>query len=57
MDGADALVVATEWDEFRTADLADLMKRMKGAVVIDGRNVFERAEVEAAGFEYYGVGV
>lgn len=57
VDGADALVVATEWDEFRTADLADLMKRMKGAVVIDGRNVFERAEVEAAGFEYYGVGV
>lgn len=56
-DGADALVVATEWDEFRTADFADLQKRMRGTVIVDGRNIFERNEVEAAGFTYYGVGV
>jgi UDPglucose 6-dehydrogenase len=57
VDGADALVVATEWDEFRTADFADLQKRMKGTVIVDGRNIFERDEAEAAGFTYYGVGV
>ena len=56
-DGADALVVATEWDEFRTADFADLAKRMRGNVIVDGRNIFERDEAEAAGFTYYGVGV
>lgn len=56
-NGADALVVATEWDEFRTADFADLQKRMRGTVIVDGRNIFERAEAEAAGFTYYGVGV
>ena len=56
-DGADALVVATEWDEFRTADFADLQKRMRGTVIVDGRNIFDRAEVESAGFTYYGVGV
>ncbi len=56
-DGADALVVATEWDEFRTADFADLAKRMRGNVIIDGRNIFERDEAEAAGLTYYGIGV
>lgn len=56
-DGADALVVATEWDEFRTADFTDLQKRMRGTVIVDGRNIFRRTEVEAAGFTYYGVGV
>ena len=56
-DGADALVVATEWDEFRTADFADLQKRMRGTVIVDGRNIFRRNEAEAAGFTYYGVGV
>lgn len=56
-DGADALVVATEWDEFRTADFADLQKRMRGTVIVDGRNIFRRSEAEAAGFAYFGVGV
>ncbi len=56
-DGADALVVATEWDEFRTADFADLQKRMRGTVIVDGRNIFRRNEAEAVGFTYYGVGV
>ncbi|QQS15978.1 MAG: UDP-glucose/GDP-mannose dehydrogenase family protein [Candidatus Moraniibacteriota bacterium] len=56
-DGADALVVATEWDEFRTADFADLQKRMRGTVIVDGRNIFRRSEAEAAGFTYFGVGV
>lgn len=57
LKGADALVICTEWDEFRVADYADLKRLMKGNVIYDGRNVLERSEAEAAGFTYYGVGV
>lgn len=57
LDKADALVIVTEWDEFRTADYAELSKRMKGRVIVDGRNILERAEAEGAGFTYFGVGV
>lgn len=56
-NGADALVIVTEWDEFRTADYVELAKRMKGDVIIDGRNILEREEAETAGFVYYGIGV
>ncbi len=55
--GADVLVIATEWDEFRVVDYKDLKKLMKGNTIYDGRNVLERAEAEAAGFTYYGIGV
>lgn len=54
--GADALVVCTEWDEFRVMDLGQLKKIMRQPIIFDGRNVFERAEAENAGFTYYGVG-
>lgn len=54
---ADALIIATEWDEFRVLDFADLKQRMKGDIIYDGRNVLERSEAEAAGFVYYGIGV
>ncbi len=57
LKGADALIIATEWDEFRVVDYTDLKKHMKGSVIYDGRNVLERSEAEAAGFTYYGVGV
>lgn len=55
--GADALVIATEWDEFRVVDYKDIKKLMKGDTIYDGRNVLERAEAEANGFTYYGIGV
>lgn len=55
--GADALVIVTEWDEFRTADYKEIGKCMKGNVIVDGRNILERDEAEAAGLVYYGVGV
>ncbi len=57
LKGVDALVIATEWDEFRVVEFADLKKRMKGNVIYDGRNVFERSEAEAHGFTYFGIGV
>ncbi len=55
--GADAMVICTEWDEFRVIDYKDLEKRMKGKVIFDGRNVLERSEAETAGFTYFGIGV
>jgi UDPglucose 6-dehydrogenase len=57
VEGADALVICTEWDEFRTAEYPELSARMKTRVIMDGRNIFERAEAEAEGFVYYGIGV
>ncbi len=57
LEGADVLVIATEWDEFRVVDYKDMKKLMKGDVIYDGRNVLERSEAEAAGFTYYGIGV
>lgn len=57
LKGADALVICTEWDEFRVVDYKDLKKRMKGHLIYDGRNVLERSEAESNGFKYYGIGV
>ena len=55
-DGADALVIVTEWDEFRALDLDKLAKRMRGRALIDLRNVYERDEAERAGLDYRGLG-
>jgi UDPglucose 6-dehydrogenase len=55
-DGADALVVVTEWDEFRALDLADVAKRMRGNALVDLRNIYDRADVERAGLTYRGIG-
>ncbi|MDP2838146.1 MAG: UDP-glucose/GDP-mannose dehydrogenase family protein [Candidatus Moranbacteria bacterium] len=57
LEGADVLVIATEWDEFRVVDYKNLKKMMKDRIIYDGRNVLERSEAEAAGFKYYGIGV
>ena len=55
-DGADAVVVVTEWDEFRGIDLKDIAKRMRGDALIDLRNIFDGAEVTRAGLRYRGIG-
>lgn len=57
LKGADALVICTEWDEFRVVDYKDIKRLMKGDTIYDGRNVLERAEAESNGFTYYGIGV
>ncbi|HZS11515.1 MAG TPA: UDP-glucose/GDP-mannose dehydrogenase family protein [Nitrospirales bacterium] len=54
--GADALVLATEWNQFRNLELERLKKDMRGLVFIDLRNVYEPAKVAAAGFRYISVG-
>ena len=56
LEGADALVVVTEWKQFRSPDFAKLKQALADAVLFDGRNLYEPAEVEAAGIAYYGIG-
>ena len=55
-EGADGLVIVTEWDEFRALDLDRLAARLKGRVLVDLRNVYDRHEAERAGLTYFGVG-
>ena len=52
----DALVVVTEWDEFRRLDLNALFKAMPGSVLVDGRNIFDPKAAVQAGFNYIGIG-
>jgi UDPglucose 6-dehydrogenase len=54
--GADAVVLVTEWDEFRTLDFAAVKEAMAGDLVIDGRNALDPEAVRAAGLVYEGVG-
>jgi len=56
LEGADALVVVTEWKAFWSPDFAALANSLTERVVFDGRNIYEPAAVEAAGLAYYGIG-
>jgi len=55
-NGADAVVVVTEWNEFRQLDLVRLAKNLKQSVLFDGRNIYEPTKAKELGFIYYGVG-
>jgi UDPglucose 6-dehydrogenase len=55
-EGADCLVIVTEWNEFRSLDLRRLKKIMKTPALVDLRNIYKRAEVEAQGFLYESIG-
>ena len=54
--GADALVVVTEWQEFRSPDFTALSAQLKARVLIDGRNLYDPPTVRAAGMNYAGIG-
>lgn len=56
VDGADCLMLITEWKPFRTPDLARMKKLMRQPLVYDGRNLYEPAKMRSEGFEYYGIG-
>ncbi|TDK22485.1 UDP-glucose/GDP-mannose dehydrogenase family protein [Luteimonas aestuarii] len=56
LEGADALVVVTEWKQFRSPDFRQLKAALGAGVVFDGRNVYDPREVEDAGLAYYGIG-
>jgi len=54
--GCDALLVATEWNEFRTLDFEHVKRLLKQPNIIDGRNIYEPEEMRKAGFNYVGIG-
>lgn len=54
--GSDALIILTEWNEFKQLDLGELKKLMKGYYIFDGRNIYDPAKVKNLGFIYKGIG-
>jgi UDPglucose 6-dehydrogenase len=56
LEGADALVVVTEWQEFRSPDFDAIRRMLREPLVFDGRNLYDPATVRAAGLEYYAIG-
>jgi UDPglucose 6-dehydrogenase len=57
LEGADALILVTEWSEFRHVDPSEIRDKLKAAVLFDGRNIFEAARMREAGLTYYGIGI
>ena len=56
-ENADAVIILTEWDEFRGTDLKKLKLTMKGCDLFDGRNIYEPSEAQEAGLTYHGIGI
>jgi UDPglucose 6-dehydrogenase len=54
--GSDAIVISTDWDEFKSPDFARLSSILKGKVIFDGRNLYRRSQMADTGFTYYSVG-
>jgi UDPglucose 6-dehydrogenase len=57
VEGASALLIFTEWEEFQRANLSRVKELMELPIIIDGRNIYDPDAVRGLGFEYYGVGV
>jgi UDPglucose 6-dehydrogenase len=56
LKNADAVVIVTEWNQFRNLDLEKVKNELRRPVFIDLRNIYRRADVEQKGFHYVGVG-
>jgi UDPglucose 6-dehydrogenase len=56
LKNVDALVVLTEWSEYWSPDFELMLKQMKSPVIVDGRNIYDRKQIETLGFTYYGIG-
>lgn len=56
LEGADALIIVTEWNEFRQADFAKIKSTLKDPVIFDGRNLYALEQMKQAGFHYYSIG-
>jgi UDPglucose 6-dehydrogenase len=56
LEGADALAINTEWGEFRNPDFDEMLRRMAGPIVFDGRNLYDPAHMRQHGFTYYSIG-
>lgn len=57
LDGAEALLLVTEWKEFRQPDFTEIAHRLKNPIIFDGRNQYDSEELAEIGFEYYQIGV
>ena len=57
LPGADALVIMTEWNEYRNLDFSYLKHKLKSPVIFDGRNLYDPARMAKEGFYYSGVGL
>ncbi|MBI3860895.1 MAG: UDP-glucose/GDP-mannose dehydrogenase family protein [Planctomycetia bacterium] len=57
LDGAEALAIVTEWNEFRNANFEQMRRQMHTPVIFDGRNLYDPAKMKALGFEYSGIGL
>jgi UDPglucose 6-dehydrogenase len=57
LDNADALIIVTEWPEFRSPDFGEIEKRLKAKVIFDGRNIYDHGEMIKSGFDYYCIGI
>mgnify|MGYP001565246562 FL=1 len=56
LEGADALLVLTEWNEFKTIDTSRVKKLLKTPLIFDGRNIYDPEKMKADGFTYFGIG-
>jgi UDPglucose 6-dehydrogenase len=56
LDNADALVIVTEWKEFRSPDFAAIKEKLKNCVIFDGRNLYDPGLLRSQGFEYFAIG-
>ena len=56
LDGADALVILTDWQEFRNPDFETIATKLKKSVIFDGRNLYDPEVVKKAGIEYHSIG-
>ncbi len=57
LTGAEALLLVTEWKEFRSPDFDEVKKRLKNPVIFDGRNQYNMKKLQKDGFEIYQIGV
>ena len=56
LEGADALAIVTEWQEFRSPDFAAIKAKLKTPAIFDGRNLYDPAVLKGLGFEYFPIG-
>ena len=54
---ADALLIVTEWSEFRAPNFEEIKSKLKSPVIFDGRNIYDAEELRSLGFHYYGIGI
>jgi UDPglucose 6-dehydrogenase len=55
-EGADALLLATEWNEFKQIDFNEIMKTLRQPIILDGRNLWDAEYLKSLGYMYIGIG-